>query len=57
MYFWAGSKILFRVGEEIMRTGTGEVRTADFRVCDRELGIATLSTGANELVGCEKRSC
>lgn len=47
MYFWAGSEILFSIGEEIMRTGTGEVGTADFRVCDGELGIATLSTGAN----------
>ena len=29
MYFWAGSEVLFRVGEEIVRAGSCQVRSAD----------------------------
>ena len=50
MHLRAGSEVLLRVGEEVVRAGADEVGTADFRVCDLELGIATLSAGANELV-------
>lgn len=33
-----------------MRAGADEIGAADFGVCDLDLGIATLSAGANELV-------
>jgi hypothetical protein len=44
---------LLRIGKEVMRAGADKVGTADFRICDRELGIATLSTSTNELVSCK----
>lgn len=46
----AGSEVLLRVGEEVVRAGSNKVGAADFRVRNLKLGIATLSAGTNELV-------
>lgn len=50
MDFGARTEVLLGVGKEVVRAGSNEVGAADFGVCDRELGIATLGAGANELV-------
>lgn len=57
MNLWAGTKVLLRIGEEIVWAGPDKVRAAYFRVGYSELSIATLSPGANELVRCEESTC
>lgn len=47
---WAGAKILFRVCEEIMRACADEEGSADFGVCERQLGVSGGGAGAHELL-------
>ena len=51
MDFGAWAKVLFGIGELIVRTGADEVGAADFGVGDSELGVAG-GCAAHELVGC-----
>ena len=46
----AGSEILLGIGEQIMRACSRNVGAANFGVCDRQLGIATLCASSNELI-------
>ena len=50
MHLRAWSEVLLGIGEEVMRAGSHEIRTADFGICDRELRIASLRSSTNELV-------
>lgn len=49
MDLWTRTEILFGVGEEIVRTGTGEIGTAYFGVGDGELGLSGGCASAHEL--------
>lgn len=50
MHLGAWSEVLLGVREEVVRASADKVRTADFRVCDRELRIASLCSSTNKLV-------
>ena len=40
VYFRTGTEVLLRVCEQVMGTGANEIRSADFWICEGELGMA-----------------
>lgn len=46
----ARAKILFRICEEVMRACADEEGSADFGVCERQLGVSGGGAGAHELL-------
>lgn len=46
----ARAKVLFRVGEEVVRACADEEGSADFGVCERQLGVSGGGAGAHELL-------
>lgn len=50
VHLGAGANVLLGVGEQIVRTGAGEVRTADFGIRHGELGGARRRRRAHELL-------
>lgn len=53
----ANSEILLGVCEQVVRAGANNVRTANFAVCDCELGIATLCASSSELISYRQKQC
>lgn len=57
MNLGARSEVLLGVGEQVVRAGANNVGTANFVVCDCELGIATLCASSNELISYRQKQC
>lgn len=46
----ARAKVLFRICEEVVRACADEEGSADFGVCERQLGVSGGGAGAHELL-------
>lgn len=57
MNLGARSEVLLGVGEQVVRASANNVGTANFVICDCELGIATLCASSNELISYRQKQC